>query len=130
MTSARSVGTDVRAPSHIRLASGPRLGYEGCVKQGLPFVPAQSQSFDVLSFGRTLVLVALVGLTVAGCGRRGPLEPPPGVKNGVEYPEDKETQAEADANSPVFNTAPGGRPAKASKAIVPPKRSFILDPLL
>jgi predicted small lipoprotein YifL len=96
----------------------------------LPFVPAQNQSFDVSSFGRAVLLAALVGLAVAGCGRRGPLEPPPGARNGVEYPEDKETQVEAEADSPVFNTSPAGRPAKASKVIVPPKRSFILDPLL
>lgn len=80
--------------------------------------------------GRLLLLAGLLALGLTACGRRGPLEPPPNVKNGVEFPEDKQTQSEVDAQSGSFGTNPTGRPAKTQRKIIPPKRDFVLDPLL
>jgi predicted small lipoprotein YifL len=115
---------------------------------------------------RTLV-IALAGAALAGCGRRGPLEPPPDSAQGREFarrraqspgqprgsvaaavenrqPEpgsvDVEGQIEgrraegepaspADPGSIAPQVTPtGGR--RRPPGIVPPKRDFLLDPLL
>ena len=60
-----------------------------------------------------LALVALIAFGASGCGRRGPLEPPPDP-NAVVKPDDP--------NHPQIHHKP--------PPIVPPKDSFILDPLL
>jgi predicted small lipoprotein YifL len=69
--------------------------------------------------GRALALAALVALSLAGCGRIGPLEPPP------------------DANAPPPKPAPSASDAALGPQakprippIVAPQRSFFLDPLL
>ena len=68
---------------------------------------------------RALALVLVVGLALAasGCGRRGPLEPPP---NATATPE---SSASSDT---------GGMPGAHHKPppIVAPKTPFVLDPLL
>lgn len=88
----------------------------------------------VLSVGRILLVVTALGLALTACGRRGPLEPPPGAKagdaNAVEFPEDKQTNTEIQNDSGSFSTSVTGRPAKTSRVIKPPKRDFVLDPLL
>lgn len=86
--------------------------------------------FSALSIGRVLLVAAALSLTLTACGRRGPLEPPPGTKNGVEYPEDKQTNTEIESQSGSFSTSVTGKPAKTSRIIKPPKRDFVLDPLL
>jgi len=70
------------------------------------------------SFGRAgaLALVFAMALLAAGCGRRGPLEPPSGAAP---------TPTPTAAADP---TAQLGRP-KATP-ITPPKTPFVLDPLL
>lgn len=89
-----------------------------------------SPRVSALSLGRMLLLAGALTLTLTACGRRGPLEPPAGAKNGVEYPEDKETQAETEASSGTFLTSPTGKPAKTNRVITPPKRAFVLDKIL
>jgi predicted small lipoprotein YifL len=72
---------------------------------------------------RALALVLLVGLALAasGCGRRGPLEPPP---NASATPVPQAT--------PTAQSDPGGLPGSHHKPppIVVPKTPFVLDPLL
>jgi predicted small lipoprotein YifL len=58
-------------------------------------------------------LIALIVVGVSGCGRRGALEPPPDP-NAVAKPDDP--------NHPQVHHKP--------PKIVPPKDSFVLDPLL
>ena len=60
-------------------------------------------------------LALLVALTLAGCGRRGELEPPVDSL-AVAQP------AAADNGEPVLH--------KKNPPITPPKTPFILDPLL
>ncbi|HEY8129705.1 MAG TPA: lipoprotein [Hyphomicrobium sp.] len=65
---------------------------------------------------KSLIAVALVGAACAGfagCGVKGPLEPPPGAK------------AAGDAKS-----AESADPGKNSDAPPKPHESFLLDPLL
>jgi predicted small lipoprotein YifL len=61
-----------------------------------------------------LALVALIAFGVSGCGRRGPLEPPPDP-SAVAKPDD-------DPAHPQIHRKP--------RPIVPPKAPFVLDPLL
>ncbi len=63
----------------------------------------------------TIVLVAALGLAASGCGRRGDLEPPPDA-TAVQKPAD-------DSNDQLQGH-------KKNPPIVPPKSSFVLDPLL
>ena len=72
------------------------------------------------SVRRLVALSLLFGLALvaAGCGRRGPLEPPGGA---IASPTPAPT-ASADVADPM------GRPK--NPPITPPKQSFILDPLL
>ena len=97
-------------------------------------MPIRNAPFAALSVGRVLLVAAALTLTLTACGRRGPLEPPPGVKSGdknaVEYPEDKQTNAEIDAQAGTFASSVTGKPPKTSRVIKPPKRDFVLDPIL
>ena len=61
----------------------------------------------------TLALIVVIALGATGCGRRGPLEPPPDP-NAV-------TKADDPAH-PQFHHKP--------PEVVPPKEPFVLDPLL
>jgi predicted small lipoprotein YifL len=63
----------------------------------------------------TLLGVGLLAATLAGCGRRGALEPPPDPS--------AKAAAAPDSLSPV------ARPPKRT-LIKPPQDPFILDPLL
>ena len=82
-----------------------------------------------LKLGRAVVLAALVGLALAGCGRRGPLEPPPNSRNAVGLP-DEEVGAAPDSFSQPAGTSPFGQPAKQNRAVQVPNKPFLLDPLL
>jgi predicted small lipoprotein YifL len=75
-----------------------------------------------------LVLGCATALALSGCGRKGPLEPPPGAVNAKSNPlEEKEIDPEAP--KPVIpSIAPVG--SKKGKRIEPPKEKFILDPIL
>jgi predicted small lipoprotein YifL len=81
-----------------------------------------------LKFGRTVLVVGLLGLALAACGRRGPLEPPPNAKNAIELPDQQTGAVENTFNS--TEASPLGKPAKRNKPIEIPEKSFVLDPLL
>lgn len=82
-----------------------------------------------LKLGRTVLVVGLLGLALAACGRRGPLEPPPNAKNAIDLPAEQ-TGAVEDAVPNVTDASPLGKPAKRNKAIEIPEKPFVLDPLL
>ena len=67
-----------------------------------------------------VLAVAVLALSLSGCGRRGPLEAP----RAAEQPEPAATSA------PLSAAVPGAvereKPVRAKK----PDRSFILDPLI
>lgn len=77
---------------------------------------------------RRLVLFGAVLALSAGtsaCGRRGPLEPPPGSAQAKRAAE----QAEAKSENPA--AAVGVRPGnRRPPPLERPKRDFVLDPLL
>jgi predicted small lipoprotein YifL len=83
------------------------------------------------SSGWAIVLLSAAVLTLAGCGRKGPLDLPPTSTAGAPTasaaaPPDSE--AEAAAKPSVFNSTYG-----SDAGPVAPKggkRSFVLDPLL
>jgi predicted small lipoprotein YifL len=78
--------------------------------------------YQTFKLGRVVVIAGCLALALGACGRRGPLEPPPGAKNPVPLPEDQVTE--------TINASPVAKPPKASRALTIPKRDFILDPLL
>lgn len=65
-----------------------------------------------------VVFVILVGLSLSACGRRGPLEPPPGA-----------AARPAAAAAPSKYSLDGGK-RETEAAVTPPRDPFILDPLL
>jgi predicted small lipoprotein YifL len=69
---------------------------------------------------RAAALTALVALSASGCGRYGPLEPPP--------------DPNAPKPTPTSAQGPSGSGLGAAKPKIPPitapNQSFILDPLL
>jgi predicted small lipoprotein YifL len=74
-----------------------------------------------------LVAVAAVTLALAGCGRKGPLDPPPNAAAPlVEQGDSGEERAASKGN--VFDPSYGANDLpKTPKGT---KRTFILDPLL
>lgn len=76
----------------------------------------------------TVVLLAAAALTLAGCGRKGPLDLPPAATPQSSAAMQGDSDAEQ-ANKPtVFNPTYG---AEASPAAPKgSKKSFVLDPLL
>lgn len=81
-----------------------------------------------LNLGRTMLVIGLLGLALAACGRRGPLEPPPNAKNAIDLP-DKQTGAVEDTFSST-DASPLGKPPKRNRPIEVPEKPFVLDPLL
>ena len=79
-----------------------------------------------------LLLVAAIALSLASCGRRGPLEPPPGAPASNAPLTGTPGDYEAPANPGELagqNTAA----SSAAAAKQPPRRApkpFLLDPLL
>jgi predicted small lipoprotein YifL len=74
-----------------------------------------------------LVAVAALALALAGCGRKGPLDPPPNaLAPVVEQGDAGEERAPAKGN--VFDPSYGAN--ELPKTPKGSKRSFILDPLL
>ena len=67
---------------------------------------------------RGAALAAALALLLAGCGRIGPLEPPPDANAA---PKPAQTAEEATLNPQVKPKIP---------PVTPPKQPFILDPLL
>ncbi|MFO1151552.1 MAG: lipoprotein [Alsobacter sp.] len=93
-------------------------------------MPASSR-FALPPAARTpLILVASLALAFAlsGCGRKGPLEPPPGAVNAKDNPLE-EQEIDPEAPKPVVpSISPVG--SKKGKPIKAPKEKFFLDPIL
>ncbi len=84
-------------------------------------------------------IVFAVALSLIGCGRRGPLEPPPGAADAnapasapdASLPKNTEiAPVDAASVAPSPGQAAAANPAPASSATTPVKKSFPLDPLL
>ncbi len=84
--------------------------------------------FGSLKTSRIVLLAAaaLIALQSAGCGRRGDLEPPdasaPQANATTTQPSASATHAGNDKHSFQLH--------RASQNITPPKKDFVLDPLL
>jgi predicted small lipoprotein YifL len=46
-------------------------------------------------------LALVLGLTLSACGRRGPMDPPPGASSGVDQPADIQLDAQGRPIAPV-----------------------------
>ncbi|KMO18940.1 LPS translocon maturation chaperone LptM [Methylobacterium platani] len=71
---------------------------------------------------RTLVLLGLIALSAAACGRRGPLEPPPvaapaGPVQGSKPQAGAQGAARAPTGAAAVNTLPGGVGLEAGGSI-------------
>jgi predicted small lipoprotein YifL len=78
---------------------------------------------------RSMILVGAMGLALAACGRRGPLEAPPNAESQLkDRATTKVNETVADENA--FATNQLGKPVRTSREITIPKRDFFLDPLL
>jgi predicted small lipoprotein YifL len=83
-----------------------------------------------------IVFVAAIALSLASCGRRGPLEPPPGaaVSNAplTGTPGDYEAPANPGELAGQNTATPSGAAAPAAAKQPPPHqpKPFLLDPLL
>ena len=91
-------------------------------------IVAVNRTSGPVSAGWTLVAVAAVALALAGCGRKGPLDPPPGASSlsAVEQGDTGEERAASRGN--VFDPTYGAN--ELPKTPKGNKRSFVLDPLL
>ena len=79
-----------------------------------------------------LAALAVLGaaLSLAGCGRKGPLDPPPSSMVSPA-PDQPSLGQNDDPNSPGYRRAPQQEVATQPTAPVPPdKRTFFLDPLI
>jgi len=82
------------------------------------------------SFVRVLAIAGLSTLALAGCGRRGALEPPP---NPTATAEQGQQQAGVEEDTPdplIPSPVATPRPSNAKRGYTIPKEPFILDPLL
>jgi predicted small lipoprotein YifL len=84
-----------------------------------------------------IALVAAIALSLASCGRRGPLEPPPGVPTVSNAPltgtpGDYEASANPGEPARQSTAAPSGAeaPAAAKQPLRRAPKPFLLDPLL
>jgi predicted small lipoprotein YifL len=83
-------------------------------------------------WGMRLAAVAALGLAFAlgGCGRKGPLDPPPSAAIAPS-PTDQPSLGETnDPNMTGFNRPPPRTAAPAAPPVPPDKRSFLLDFLI
>jgi predicted small lipoprotein YifL len=76
-----------------------------------------------------LISLGFVALGLAGCGRAGPLEPPPGP---AAVPSAQLTQPDGSPapGSPQDTAVKSGFDSAGNPVATGQKRSFILDPLL
>ena len=79
----------------------------------VPFTPPRNPL-------RLMVITVLMGLALAACGRKGPLEPPP---SAIE-------QAKPAATADTGIMPPVGAKKPETKAAPPPDKPFFLDFLL
>ena len=74
----------------------------------------------------TLLAVAGIALALSGCGRKGPLDPPPNAAAPV-LEQSAADEARPAAKGSVFDPSYGANEMPTPKG---GKRGFILDPLL
>jgi predicted small lipoprotein YifL len=82
-----------------------------------------------LKLGRTLLVVGLLAVALAACGRKGPLEAPPNATGAIDLPDDQIGAKENDPAS-LGSASVLAKPAKANRAITVPDKPFALDPLM
>ena len=75
-----------------------------------------------------IILLAGAALALAGCGRKGPLDPPPGASSLSAVEQGDTGEERAAAKGTVFDPSYGAN--ELPKTPKGNKRSFILDPLL
>ena len=75
-----------------------------------------------------VVLLSVVALSLAGCGRKGALDLPPSASGANAAATSTDTEAEAARQPSVFNSSYGTDASPAAPK--GKKRPFILDPLL
>jgi len=89
-----------------------------------------TSKFRPAGSGWAIIVLSVSALALAGCGRKGPLDLPPGASTAstanIAAPGDTETEAQKTPS--VFNPTYGADAAPA--ATRGQKKSFILDPLL
>ena len=73
------------------------------------------------------MLLSVVALSLAGCGRKGPLDLPPTASGAPAGAAATDTEAENAAKPSVFNPTYGDTAPAAPRGA---KKPFILDPLL
>jgi len=80
------------------------------------------------SRGWAVIVLAVAALSLAACGRKGPLDLPPtaNAPTANVAPGPTDTEADAAAKPGLFNSNPDSAPVAPKGA----KRPFILDPLL
>ena len=80
--------------------------------------------------GWAIILLSAAALTLGGCGRKGPLDPPTSSTNAplAAAPAATDTEAENAAKPNVFNSTYGTDAAPVAPRGA--KKSFVLDPLL
>jgi predicted small lipoprotein YifL len=79
---------------------------------------------------RLALVAAVLCLGLAACGRKGPLEPPPGA---AEQAKPDNLSEKAETSTPGVKTlAPSISPvgSRRGKPITAPAETFILDPIL
>ncbi len=84
--------------------------------------------YPTLTFGRAAVMAGLIALALGGCGRKGPLEPPPNAR-AIDLPDNRIGASEATVPS-IGDASPLARAPKTNRAVTIPESSFVLDPLL
>ncbi|WP_454655656.1 LPS translocon maturation chaperone LptM [Bosea beijingensis] len=82
-----------------------------------------------LKLGRTLLVVGLLAVALAACGRKGPLEAPPNATGAIDLPDDQIGAKENDPAS-LGSASVLAKPPKANKAITVPDKPFVLDSLM
>jgi predicted small lipoprotein YifL len=121
-----SAPISLQSHGHLALATAPQSLY-GAARFG---------DIDVISelrpttSGWAIVLLSVAALTLASCGRKGPLDPPTSSANvplaSSAAPTD--TEAENAAKPSVFNPTYGTETGPVAPRGA--KKSFVLDPLL
>jgi predicted small lipoprotein YifL len=89
--------------------------------------PATGEKMPLPFPGRLLIVAAAALPLLAGCGRRGPLEAPPG---GAALPGNTSAVDEQAQGEQPVTVSPLGQSRPRAAPIAAPKRPFILDPIL
>lgn len=80
---------------------------------------------------RVLAVTLGAALLLASCGRRGPLEPPPGAAASPDVtPQATSVENQSTPGSSAVTIAPVGTKKTKGTPITAPKQKFFLDPLL